>query len=247
MTRIDEIVRADQPILTERGEDDSVLIIAFTGFGDKLHMGVFEFFDATKSTKYSRILLRDRFGVWYHHGINKQIRDFPQLIDHLKAEAARLKPKKIICIGTSAGGYAAMVVGHHLPADYVHAFGPDTNLDVTLTAAISSTFKDRNRYRRWKLLFSTRAKREYFDLTHLLRQYNRKTRYYIHYCARSEWDALRAKRIEHMPGVTSIAYPCDTHAVSVFLTKRQFLGKILDISQQDHLAELAKAHFCDNC
>lgn len=247
MKRIDETVKADQPILTERGQDDSVLIIAFTGFGDKLHMGVFEFFDATKSTKYSRILLRDQFGVWYHHGINKQIRDFPQLIDHLNAQAKRLKPKKIICIGTSAGGYAAMVVGHHLPADYVHAFGPDTNLNVTVAQAIKSTFKDRNRYRRWKLLFSRRAVSEYFDLTHLLRNHNRITRYYVHYCTHSQWDAERAKSIENLPGVTCIAYPCDTHAVSVFLTKRKFLGKILDISQQDHIDELAKAHFCDNC
>lgn len=247
MKRIDETVKADQPILSERGRDDSVLIIAFTGFGDKLHMGVFEFFDATKSTNYSRILLRDKFGVWYHHGINHQIRDFPQLIDHLKAETARLKPKKIICIGTSAGGYAAIVVGHHLPADYVHAFGPDTNLDVTLRAAIRSTFKDRNRYRRWKLLFSRRAKPDYFDLTELLRNHNCTTKYYIHYCARSEWDAERAKRIEHLPGVICIAYPCDTHAVSVFLTKGKFLGKILDISQQDHIHELARAHFCDKC
>jgi len=140
-----------------------------------------------------------------------------------------------------------MVVGHHLPADYVHAFGPDTHLNVTFAAAFSSTFKDRNRYRRWKLLFSRRAKREFFDLSDLLRNHNRTTKYYIHYCARSEWDAERAKRIEHLPGVTCVAYPCDTHAVSVFLTKRKFLAKILDISQQDHIDKLAMAHFCDNC
>ncbi|MGE5817792.1 MAG: hypothetical protein ACM37Z_07210, partial [Deltaproteobacteria bacterium] len=59
--------KARLPILVERGENPSVLIIAFTGGQQKLNFPVYQFFETTQTLGYSRILLWDRYYMYYHH------------------------------------------------------------------------------------------------------------------------------------------------------------------------------------
>lgn len=242
-TSIDQLRAAQSPILVERGRDTSVLIIAFTGFVHRLSMRVYEFFEVTQATGYSRILLCDKHRIWYHHGIDGRRNDYPSLLACLQSHIAELKPQKIICLGTSAGGYAAIVAGHHLGADYVHAFAPDTFLDVSLGACVRTLWAGRYRLPRWKLLLSRTAKREFFDLAELLKAHNGKTTYYVHHCENAGRDVKGAKRIASLPGVVSLPYPCTTHAVAFFLAKEGFLKEILNIANQDRLPDLARAYF----
>ncbi len=82
------------PILCERGTDESVLIIAFSGGAQKLDVPVHEFFETTKTLGYNRILLWDRYYMYYHYGVDRDRRDWPSLLGYLKQEIARLQPKK---------------------------------------------------------------------------------------------------------------------------------------------------------
>jgi hypothetical protein len=247
MKRIDELRKADSAVLVERGRDDSVLLIAFTGFIHRLSMRVYEFFESTNDAGYSRILLRDQYRVWYHRGIDRQRPDYPSLVNYLNSEIEQLKPSKVICLGTSAGGYAAIVAGHHIRADYVHAFAPDTLLDVGLLSCIKGIWSARYSWSRWKLFFSRSAQRGFFNLANLLAIHNGKTVYYIHHCAGAKRDAEGAGRLAHMPGVVSMPYPCSTHSVALFLAQQSFLPKILNADNQDQIVELAQAHFCKDC
>lgn len=243
MKQIDELRSAEAPVLVERGRDESVLIIAFTGFIHRLSLRVYEFFDATKHLGYSRILLRDQYRVWYQHGIDRERPDFPSLVQYLSKEVADLNPQKVICLGTSSGGYAAILAGHQLKADYVHAFAPDTFLKIRIRSCLAGLWKGRYQLPRWKLLLSKRARPELFDLAKVLRDHNGRTTYFVHHCSGHERDRVRTARISGMPGVVSIAYPCNTHSVAVFLGKKGFLPKILDISNQDRIVALARSHF----
>jgi len=236
---IDDLRVANAPALVERGKNDEGLIIAFTGLDDRLFLRVWEFFDTTKALGYSRLLLRDKYRVWYQHGIDEKRPDFPSLVAYLKSEIENLRPKKVMCVGTSAAGYVAIVAGRALGADYVHAFAPQTLLDTSL-AAIR---KSRYRLSHLKLRLSRRARRELFDLVPLLRESDGKTRYFIHYCHGSARDAGHARRVAGLPGVTTIAYPCATHSIGIFLGKRAFLKQTLDFANQDTLVEAARAHF----
>jgi len=246
MKRIDELRKAESPVLIERGRNQDVLIIAFTGFVHRLSLRVYEFFEATKDAGYSRILLRDKHRVWYHHGIDRQRRDLSSLFQYLTGEIEQLKPKTVICLGTSAGGYAAIVAGHHIRADYVHAFAPDTLLDISLSSCIKGIVSARYWWPRWKLLMSRSARPEFFNLANLLKVHNGKTVYYIHHCTDTRRDAEGAASLAHLPGVVSMPYSCNTHQVAMFLAKTGFLPKILNAQNQDKLVELAKAHFCKN-
>jgi hypothetical protein len=238
---IDDLRVARDPVLVEHGKNDEGLIIAFTGMDDRLFLRVYDFFEATKGAGYSRILLRDKHRLWYHHGIDRRRRDFSAVLEYLQSEIKLLRPQKLMCIGTSSAGYAALVAGYLLGADYVHAFAPQTLLDVSIGTIRKSRFK-RSRLR---LRFSRRARRDWFDVRALLGIPNGKTTYFVHHCAGAARDREYARRIAGLPGVVVMAYPCTAHAIGIYLAKRGFLKHTLDFSTQEKLPQLAKAEFRD--
>jgi len=225
------------PVMVEVGRDPSVAVIAFTGGGEKLQLPVYEFFDTTRSLQYSRILLWDRFHRQYERGIDDERPDFASLMEYLRAEVARLKPEKLLCVGTSAGGTAAMRAGHLLRADYVHAFAPQTG-DHPLNASLG-----RSRFWPWRNGAPRKEAKRFFDLTRILQEWNGKTLYYVHYGRACATDRVYADRLRHLAGVVTIGYSCDTHLIAVFLAKKGFLTKALSIANQESLVEIAKMHF----
>ena len=222
-TRVEDLKVANKAALVQRGKDPSVLIVAFTGSAKMLMMPVYEFFDLTKSLVYSRILLRDRFNKRYYQGIDRQRPDYPSFLDFLRREIKKLGPKKTIFIGTSAGGYAAIRVGHDLGADYVHAFGPQTGLN--------------------PVHLRLPGREPPMDLSHMLQEPNAKSTYYIHYCHSYESDRLHAERVAGCPDVVTLGYPGATHLVTLLLARNGLLGQILAIDNQKHIVALARKSY----
>ena len=237
--KTDSLKHAVLPILVERGRHESVLVIAFAGGAQKLGLPIHDFFETTKTLGYSKILLRDRCKMFYHHGVDRRRRDWPTLLSYLREETERLRPKKIFCVGSSGGAYAAIIAGYFLGADFVHAFGPQTLIAVDS----EGIRKARHPYKRWRLSRSRRVLRQAFDLVSLLRNPNGKTTYFIHYGSGHKVDTKFAERVSGMPSVVTLGYPCEAHAVAIFLAKRRFLHYVLEIKNQARLVEMARAHF----
>ena len=231
--------RARLPILIERGENPSVLIIAFTGGQQKLNFPVYQFFETTQSLGCSRILLWDRYYMYYHHGVDRKRRDWPSLLDFFKREIARLNPRILFCVGVSSGGYAAMIAGHYLGADYVHAFGPQTKIAIDKEGIRNARF----RFNRWRLSISRRVFHEVLDLIPMLQKHNGKTKFFVHYGSRNKIDREFAERVAGLPSVTTLGYPSESHGVAVFLAKKRFLQHLFDVAKQDTLTELAQSCF----
>ena len=228
--------RARLPILVELGENPSVLIIAFTGGQQKLNFPVYQFFEVTQTLGCSRILLWDRYYMYYHHGVDRKRRDWPSLLAFLKSEITRLRPQTVFCIGVSSGGYAAMIAGHYLGADYVHAFGPQTRIALDKEAIRNARF----RFNRWRLSLSRRVFKEVLDLVPMLEKSNGKTKFFVHYGSRHKVDREFAERVAGLPSVVTLGYPINTHGVAVFLAKKRFLNHLLEVANQDNLTELAR-------
>ena len=233
--------RARLPILVERGENPSVLIIAFTGGQQKLHFPVYQFFETTQSLGCSRILLWDRYYMFYHHGVDRRRRDWPSLLEFFKREIARLCPQTIFCVGVSSGGYAAMIAGHYLGADYVHAFGPQTKIALDREAIRNARF----RFNRWRLSISRRVFKEVLDLVPMLQKPNGKTKFFVHYGAQHEVDRKFAQRVAGLPSVVTLGYPINSHGVAVFLAKKRFLQHLFQVADQDKLTDIARSCFGD--
>ncbi len=234
-------IAVPSPVLVEKGEDPSVLVIAFTGFKGGLTMAAFDFLAVTKLSKYSRILLLDTSRTCYLGGVPPVLNNFAAVRDFLREKIAELAPKKIIAIGASSGAFATILLGHELKVDYLHAFSPYTYVDV----ANVEKYQDPDGYGRQAEAFARIQAlppdvHPLFDLRPILMQHNGKTRYYIHVCRNSQWDMHRAKHIKDCPGVLVIGYPCDSHGVAVTLARNDLLTDILLIENQEHVGQAIK-------
>ncbi len=89
------------------------------------------------------IFLRDVHKQWFLSGINAKINSAEKLLAFLKSETDGMK---VITIGSSAGGYAAIRFGEQLHAEQVLAFSPRLNFGYLLehewdTNPIARNFK----------------------------------------------------------------------------------------------------------
>jgi hypothetical protein len=177
--------------------------------------------------------------MFYHHGVDRKRRDWPSLLDFFKREIDRLRPETIFCVGVSSGGYAAMIAGHYLGADYVHAFGPQTKIAIDREGIRNARF----RFNRWRLSISSRVFKEVLDLVPMLQKPNGKTKFFVHYGAQHEIDREFALRVAGLPSVATMGYPSNSHGVAVFLAKKRFLEPLFQVANQDKLTDLAQSCF----
>ena len=75
------------------------------------------------------IFLRDLHKQWYLSGINETLDNPEKVFDFLKNETIGYR---VITIGSSAGGYAALLFGNMLDCERISAFNSQMNLRVTM-------------------------------------------------------------------------------------------------------------------
>ena len=118
----------------------------------------YEWYGTRIENVYKHIFIRDIKKQWYLHGINSRINTPEKLLEFLKKEC---QSYRIITVGSSAGGYAAVLYGSLLGAEKVFCFNGQFNLNMVLSR--SSTFID-------PLLFQLQNSefRIYYDLKSFL-------------------------------------------------------------------------------
>ena len=79
----------------------------------------FEWYNTRIDSGKKHIFLRDIKKQWYLSGVNKELNTLPKLYEFLKKETAGYK---IITIGSSAGGFAAVILGQLLVAERIYTF-----------------------------------------------------------------------------------------------------------------------------
>jgi pimeloyl-ACP methyl ester carboxylesterase len=218
---------ASENIVVERGADPSHLVVSFAGkvgdmtvrrqratfsggideiaFADR--RAAFDFWDLTGTIGSSRILVRDPWGLWYQKGIGRDVRSFPALVELLRRHIEELAPARVTMIGTSMGGYAAILAGHVLGVDEVHAFATQVSIHpVRMVRARDGLIRTRA-LDLLPLLLRGRDLRALLDLAPLLARHNGRTRYFLHTCGNCR-DERRADVLAAHPGVHVLRYPC---------------------------------------
>jgi hypothetical protein len=82
------------------------------------------------NVKYA-IFVRDATHCWYQRGLKAGIdpnQGFDSVIDELGKEIDLIKPREVVCMGSSMGGYAAIRAGLVLKASAIIAFSPQVLL-----------------------------------------------------------------------------------------------------------------------
>lgn len=115
--------------LTEQEEEYTTIYFSSCGIFDGsdievfkskiIEKNTFEFYKTRIKKASKHIFIRDLRHKWYAEGINKEINSIESMLEFLKQET---KGSKIITLGSSAGGYAAVLFGILLNAEHIFSF-----------------------------------------------------------------------------------------------------------------------------
>lgn len=197
----------------------------------------FDFFGRSKKLEaltqqpLNRILLRDPLNAWYQRGVpglGETVDDVAQGLRSLIAQAA---PSKVITIGQSMGGYAAILFGQLLGVDQILAFGPLSFLDSARAKQIGD--------RRWlsvmEALEADPPPILYSDLVTICQLYQGSADMRIIYGQKSEpsadsienLDEYHAQRLGELPHCRLYPYAESEHAVVKHLIDTQQIDRFL--------------------
>lgn len=146
------------------------------------------------------IFIRDIQKQWYLQGINNELNTIDKIISFLRSET---EGYKIIMLGSSAGGYAAVLIGSILNADKILTFnGQFQLLDLLET---SSEAVD-------PIVFRRQNDSDY-NKYYSLKKYMKNPNSIFYFLSnKSSWDLFNKGHIEEM-GVNIISYKTDNHGI----------------------------------
>jgi tetratricopeptide (TPR) repeat protein len=130
------VENSDFMYFSECVESDQLLVI-FSGAGSKS----FNCFKLLADYPVNKLFIRDAGRSWYQHAVKGHWTDFDGLVERVRLYSDRFDADRVICIGGSMGGFAAMAVGGRLAVGKVLAFSPQTDLDYRLPNNPSASIK----------------------------------------------------------------------------------------------------------
>lgn len=160
----------------------------------------YELYQTRITSAYKHIFVRDIKKQWYVSGINSRIHSPELLLTFLQGET---EGYSIITLGSSAGGYAAVLYGSLLSAIRVFSFNGQFEVNSLLNTSNAQIDP---------LLFRNRgsALSKYFDLKDFI---NRNIDIYYFVSSASEWDYQQYIHISNIPSVKTILFDTNHHGI----------------------------------
>ena len=187
----------------------------------------FEWFGTRIQKSNKHIFVRDICKQWYLSGINSEISSPHTLFEFLQKET---KGYKVITIGSSAGGYAAILYGCLLKAEHVIAFNPQFELN----SLLKNSCEDID-----PLIFRLQDTplSKYYDLHDLINK-NPIDIFYF-YSNKSPWDIEQFDHVRDITGIHRVSFSTKHHGIpflKVCLTKviNRDKNVLLRLSQKVH-------------
>ncbi len=199
----------------------NTLLVAWGGIAGALGMPPFEFFGLTRGLEVKKLFFRDLNQSWYHRGLPGVADSLIGIRSALEDMVAQAGTSRLVMVGNSMGGYAALLFGSWLGADVVHAFCPQTFLG-WLERLKHLDFRWRRQIRRAQNSPQPRV----LDLLPELKQRMAKS-CHVYYSATNRLDKAHAERLRSSPRVTLHMYPVGGHQLVKFLRDNGSLREIL--------------------
>lgn len=213
MRNIDDVSSRMLPIETIN-KNSTITLFAFGGMTHGLSMPPKEFFKSLVHNNINIIFVKDFKQCWYQKGLLGKTTDIESSIEYLK----NIIPKtteKLIAIGASAGGYAAIRYGIALNADRIMAFSPQTLIDEETARVFSkSCIRD--------LTFDNID----LDLKKILDKYKPKIKIEVYYAGNNNRDKIAIDHIKDY--VEEFSFETDTHLLAAYLKEKGLLEEILN-------------------
>lgn len=211
--------------LFEDNKSDT-LMLSFAGLGDANTLPTFIFYNFLKKyPNVDKLFLRDLKRKYYLTGLKNSTKNIEETVELIKSFMNKKQYKKVVAIGCSSGGYAAILYGALLNLTKVVTFAPQTVIDEAKENIIKDTHiayslcKSLRNYR--KDLFYKKC----LDLTNFIPF---STNVEIHYplYSYSAIDRKHAEYIKH-ENCKLISYYSKNHRIALELRDKGILEKII--------------------
>jgi hypothetical protein len=170
------------------------------------------FFNKTRLLERNVVIFQDRHAAFYQKGISPALESFEAFLRWQIEFRERLTHvRRLFCLGTSMGGYAALLFGYLLRAEAVWAFSPATRLGRKRLAQIGDVAVPRERA----------------HLATLLRSSNGITNYNVYYSQDQRRDEVAAMRIANCDGMKLWPRPRGGHNIVKTLLEDGELERLL--------------------
>lgn len=171
----------------------------------------FEWYNTRILKGSKHIFIRDIKKQWYLTGINYRINTIEKLYEFLQAES---NGYKIITLGSSAGGFAAILIGSMLNAETILTF----NGQFLLSDLLSDSSKKLSSEKIDPIIHREKNNFEinkYFSL----RPYIKDSKNILYfYSDRSEWDVIQFNHISDFRNIQFIAFRTKHHGIPFLKT-----------------------------
>jgi hypothetical protein len=160
----------------------------------------FEWLSINFKGVYKHIFIRDVHKQWYLTGINKNINSPEAILAFLQNETSGFD---VITMGSSAGGYAAVLYGSLLNAKKVLTFNGQFEIKSLLET--SNPLTDPLIFRNANSALSA-----YYDLRNFI---NPEVNIYYFLSLKSAWDAREFKHVSNLKNIKTIAFKTGHHGI----------------------------------
>ena len=231
-------------VSADLASDSPTLAVAFGGlFGRMGGVDAFEFMGTLSQLGTKCLFVRDSHRLWYQGGIAGVGPSVDALAEGISELIDRAAVERVVFLGASSGGYAAILFGGLLGAHEVLAFSPQTFLDPERRAAAGD--------RRWpeeSARMEARLDPRYADLKPLLESHaGRGVAQVIrlHYALEEERDVAHAGHLSSVQGVDLFPHRLgvaagQAHVLPVILRSRDQLKPI--VAQSLHREQPSATH-----
>lgn len=107
--------------------DSSVMLVCFSA-RHITERCPYHFLELVSSFPVKKLFVRDIQDAWYNRGLRGITQDVPSTANYLQNIIAQQKVNKVVFLGASSGGYAALLYGYLLQVNEIHAFGAQTKI-----------------------------------------------------------------------------------------------------------------------
>lgn len=198
----------------------TTMVITFGGINQGIGIPVFEFQNILKNYNCHQVFIKDSSQAWYQNGI-QGYEDIESL--KLKLKEIIKGYKRVVFIGNSMGGYAAIMFGVSLNIDRVIAFSPQTFIDKFRRWH----YKDKRWSEQIKTMHQSKTQK-ITNLKKLLHSNHFNTSIGIFYSSTDKLDKLHAERLDFSKQCTLHSYNYGGHSLIKELRTNKELLKILD-------------------
>ncbi len=219
------------PIAIDFNSQSDSLVVTFGGMAEAREMPIFEFFASASQLDIHKIFVRDLRRTWYHRGLPGIGENIDEVAAYLDRVIQQQKFKHLTFIGSSTGGYAAILFGCLLNVNTVVAFVPKTFLHPWKRLLCLDV---KPWARLWTLLWSKDTQREYFDLRRVLESRATTTKFHVHFSADGGADVVHAEHLRGCANVFLHPHPKGGHKLVKKLRDSGELNEIL-VASVPHL------------